>query len=251
MNIYESNYCQDKIFYGYEYLRSFNSKFGNVGTPYYVGKGKGFRFRVKHHVGISVPKDKRKICCTNLMNEADSFQWEILQIYLNGRIDLGTGCLRNRTCGGEGGSFHLGRVAWNKGIPRTPEEKRKMSISKLGKKTGRTAADITKEWKENISAAAKARNKWVGCNNPQFGGPSQEVRTKISNTRKQRASDPNWNIRPVCSKEKANKIRKANLGKRWVHNIDLCKRKYISPSELENFLFLGWKEGIGKFSKLS
>jgi hypothetical protein len=168
MNIYRAKYCQDKIFYGYEYLRSRNSKFGNVGTPYYVGKGKGFRFRVKHHVGISVPKDKSKIQLTPIMNEADAFQWEIFQIYLHGRIDLDSGCLRNRTNGGDGASFRAGQIAWNKGIPRTSEEKLKMSLSKLGKKTNRTSETFTEIWKENLSNAAKKRNLF-GKNNPRYG----------------------------------------------------------------------------------
>ena len=36
------------------------------------------------------------------MTEPDAFQSEMLLISLYGRIDLGTGCLRNRTDGGEG-----------------------------------------------------------------------------------------------------------------------------------------------------
>jgi len=76
MDIYVAKYCQDKIFYGYEYLRSDKSRYGDIGTVYYVGKGKGNRAYEKHHKGISIPKDKSNIHTTSLMNEADAFQWE-------------------------------------------------------------------------------------------------------------------------------------------------------------------------------
>ena len=96
-----SIYSQEKKFYVYAYLRSKKSKYGDIDTPYYIGKGTDNRAFDKDHI-IKPPKSKSKIVVSTLMNEADAFQCEILKIALFGRIDLKTGCLRNRTNGGDG-----------------------------------------------------------------------------------------------------------------------------------------------------
>ena len=94
------------------------------------------------------------------MNEADAFQLEILLIYQYGRIDLGTGCLRNLTNGGDGVS---GIIPWNKGKTgiytaeqiqhlsdkskahiKTPEQSRNQSAGQLGKKRGKYKIDPKK-----------------------------------------------------------------------------------------------------------
>ena len=102
-----SIYSQEKIFYVYQYLRSNKSKYGEIGSPYYIGKGKENRAYDTHHT-FYPPKDKLRIqILSKNMNEADAFQLEMLLIHLYGRIDLDSGCLRNKTDGGDGTS---GRV---------------------------------------------------------------------------------------------------------------------------------------------
>ena len=83
-------------FYIYVYFRA-------DGTPYYVGKGKGGRAYWKRKKGVKPPqnKDLLKILINNL-TEDDAWEWERDLISLLGRKDLGTGCLRNKTEGGEG-----------------------------------------------------------------------------------------------------------------------------------------------------
>jgi hypothetical protein len=62
MNIYSAIFSQEKIFYVYQYLRFKKSKYGDIGTPYYIGKGKNRRaFEKQHPKGIAVPKDKNQI----------------------------------------------------------------------------------------------------------------------------------------------------------------------------------------------
>jgi len=61
---------------------------------------------------------------------------------------------------GTSGQFKVGRSTWNKGIPRTDEEKKKMSQSRKGKTTGRTKDDFTLEWKEKISKSKKGKLTW-------------------------------------------------------------------------------------------
>jgi len=108
----------------------------------------------------------------------------------------------------------------------------------------RTSADFTAEWKANISKSLKGKH--TGVNNPNFGNKySTETRTKISESRKAKSSDPTWNIRPPCSAEKAEKIKKANLGKRWIHNKSSNERKYINPADVAAFISDGWEYGIG------
>ena len=61
---------------------------------------------------------------------------------------------------GTSGQFKVGRTSWNKGIARTPEEKKKMSVARTGVKTGRTADTFTSEWRANISNSKKGKPTW-------------------------------------------------------------------------------------------
>jgi NUMOD3 motif len=118
---------EERKFYVYAYLRTRASKNGAAGTPYYIGKGTATR-AYKAHDTIPVPKDKNSIVFLSWhMTEADSFQAEMLLIHLHGRIDLGTGCLRNRTDGGDGPS----------GLVHTEETRNKMKGRKVGEETRR------------------------------------------------------------------------------------------------------------------
>lgn len=141
---------------------------------------------------------------------------------------------------GTGGQFKIGRTTWNKGIPRTDEVKAAISKAHTGRKTGRTSETFTDEWKANISKANTGKETW----NKGVARTGEE-RAKISATRKQRAADPTWNIRPPCSDEKANKIKLANMGKRWVHKKATKERKYVNPSVVADYLNIGWELGLG------
>ena len=104
----------------------------------------------------------------------------------------------------------------------------------------RTSEDFTPEWRAKISASCKGKSSWnKGVNR------TDEEKSKISLTRKQRSSDPSWNIRPPCSKEKAQKIKEANLGKKWVHNKLTKERRYVSISDFNLLIQNGWTVGLG------
>jgi hypothetical protein len=128
------------MFYTYLWLRY-------DGTPYYAGKGTGYRAfnRIGH--SCAVPRNKENILLQPHESEADAFEAEKFLISFYGRIDLGTGCLRNLTDGGEGMS----------GFQPSEDTKNKIRASKLGKKR----APFSLEWRRKLGAAhiGNTRNK--------------------------------------------------------------------------------------------
>ena len=151
-------------FYTYAYLREDR-------TPYYIGKGKGRRLYKKGKGEVGKPTDKSRIIFLKQnLTEEEALNHEIYMIAVLGRIDLGTGILRNKTDGGDGISGykfsqeHISKLKerecseetrqklrevhkkiWGnqelrrrmsdmkKGIPIPEERKKKISMSHMGK----------------------------------------------------------------------------------------------------------------------
>lgn len=114
------------------------------GTPYYIGKGKGARAYDAHKTkaGPSIrPHDLRRIVIVARgLTDVGSLAMERRLIRWYGRKDIGTGILRNRTDGGEGGhglsqtpehKSKIGRA--NKGRIKTPEEIAKTVAANTGR----------------------------------------------------------------------------------------------------------------------
>jgi hypothetical protein len=92
----------DNDYYVYFYLRSRDSDIGKAGTPYYVGKGKGRRAYSSSRL-VPIPKDTNNIVIIlENLTEEQAFRNEIDFISWYGRVNSGTGILRNRTDGGDG-----------------------------------------------------------------------------------------------------------------------------------------------------
>jgi len=127
-------------FYTYLWLR-------DDGTPYYAGKGKGNRAFTKGSHRVKCPKDSSQIIVQEWLSEEDAFDAEKFLIAYYGRLDLGTGCLRNLTDGGEGFA----------GLVFTPEHVAALIIGQTGCKKTRSPEHAAKirEIKKNWHAERK------------------------------------------------------------------------------------------------
>jgi len=128
-------------FYVYAYLRSKDSEHGKRLTPYYIGKGNGYRAFSRQRRTAPVPKDKAFIAFIQEgLTEEEAFALERYCIALYGRLDQGKGVLRNLCDGGEGPSGMI-----------VPTERR--------------------EQMARVAKAARTREgRWRGDKNPKAGG---------------------------------------------------------------------------------
>ena len=130
-------------YYTYAYLRE-------DGTPYYIGKGKGYRCNYGTGKNCNPPKDRSRIIkLKQNLTEEEAFKHEIYMISLFGKKCDGTGILMNIADGGNappkicGDMHHMkteeyrkrvsekltgrkGHPAWNKGIPIKEEVRQKI-----------------------------------------------------------------------------------------------------------------------------
>ena len=167
--------CPARRFYVYAFLRK------DDGTPYYIGKGQGDRINSPTGRRFKLPpKDQRKILVDGL-TEPEAFEYEVSLISLLGRKDLGTGCLRNLTDGGDGmsGLVHSPKtLAKISAASRNRSPKTLAKLSAAGKSRKHSPETLAKisaakrnpspETLAKISAALKGRKH------------SAEARAKIS-----------------------------------------------------------------------
>ena len=156
-------------FYVYAYLRSRPSKYGEVGSPYYIGKGQTDRRFSKHH-NAKPPKDpSNNVLLKEGLAEQDALAEEIRLIKLYGRIDIGTGCLRNRTDGGDGASGFIHppeskakmRLSHAREIrgPRSQETRDRMSRAHMGKKKSPEAAKKSRLARTGVKRSPEFRER--------------------------------------------------------------------------------------------
>jgi hypothetical protein len=158
------------MFYTYLWLRE-------DGTPYYAGKGSKTRAYISWAHGVHKPAERSNILVYPAESESDAFETEVALIWYYGRKDLGTGCLRNRTDGGEGASGHR----------QTEEHKRKISAANLGKPKPPRTEEHKRKLREFLKAyvmpEAVRVKRLAALRAALVGKPkvvSEETRKKIS-----------------------------------------------------------------------
>jgi hypothetical protein len=82
----------DSKFYVYKYIRE-------DGSPYYIGKGSGYRISEKKH-SVKVPEKRRRQFVGKNLSEKEAFQLEGWLTRQYGLIIDGTGILENKIHGG-------------------------------------------------------------------------------------------------------------------------------------------------------
>jgi len=167
------------VFYTYLWLREKDGTF-HAGVPYYAGFGSRSKRAYEDHRRIHPPEDHANILIQHWPSKDTAFAYERYLIWFYGRIDQGTGCLRNLTDGGEG----------IVGLLRTEEHNRKIGKSQRGKK-------LSKEHCQKLSKAYCKAKHALRC----F---SIEARAKISDSNQ---------CRIVLPKTRS-KMRNSHIGKR-------------------------------------
>ena len=144
-------------YYVYAYLRNTDSDTAKAGTPYYIGKGKGAR-AFSDHKQLPVPKDNSNIVILEQnLTELGAFAIERRMIKWYGKIIDGSGILRNRVDGGNGGG-------WPKGMPYPESAKQKLRVPNdkkalPGKLNGMWGKTHTDEVKANLALIPVLRLK--------------------------------------------------------------------------------------------
>ena len=167
-------------FYVYAFLRKNN-------TPYYVGKGVKDRAYRRRGRTISPPKDRKRIVFLRTgLSEDKAFEWERFYIKHYGRIDLGTGILRNATDGGDGTSNPSEEVRkkykenGRRAAERNHKEKDDLGRSVLGVKNARRMNEEKDEFGRSVSAVKGGKKgsallhsqKWEDPDHPELGKQS-------------------------------------------------------------------------------
>lgn len=114
------------------------------------------------------------------------------------------------------------------------------------KRPERTSEIFTPEWRENIS---KSKQGIVPAAVPKGSTRGSEFGAALSVRKKElfeiNKDNPDYNKRPPCKPETAEKIRNANISRRWV-NDKKGNKMYATSEQYDDLIKQGWIPGIGE-----
>ena len=136
---------ESRRFYTYTYLRE-------DGTPYYIGKGSGYRAYTNGGRPCYTPNKERIVILKKDLLEEEAFKHEMYMIFLFGRKDIKTGILYNKSDGGE--KCRTGGVGnFREGTKHTEETKKLIGSYHKNK-------ILASETKEKLRKANKGKKWW-------------------------------------------------------------------------------------------
>jgi hypothetical protein len=236
------------IFYVYIYYHPVTN------IPFYVGKGSKKRAwihltsKAHNHFIHTIEKIRKegneplvKIYKNNLC-EKEAYELEMLLIKKYGKKVDGTGCLCNKTNGGEGGGV-IGRVV-------SEETRKKMSESQKGKKLSEEQIEHLRELGRNVSEEIKKRISITNTGRKL----SEETRKKMSDSRRGRVVSEETRKKlseslkgRVVSKETKEKLRIANIGKKHSEETkNKLREAYKNMSQEKKDKICTWQKNFKK-----
>jgi hypothetical protein len=209
----------ERRFYVYAYFRT-------DGTPYYIGKGTGKRIDERHSIALP-PKDRRKILIDGL-TDPEAIEYEIALIYCIGRKDLGTGCLRNMTDGGDGISGYQHTEDAKRRIRESNKKdsyphlvgrfvsedtKQKISASERGKKVSDATRELIKAARAKQVITEAHRTAISKGNLGKKHGADAKAKISAAHSRPQRWQHPEHGVVTCSATELGKKYSVSNLPK--------------------------------------
>ena len=210
-------------YYVYAYLRQRDSKRGSAGTPYYIGKGAGYRIHQKGgHPFLPSPERRIKIAENLTEQAALDLEMELIEKYGRIKYDEG-GILYNMSLGGEGYSIHRTEESRQAAIRAYKESDRYKELQVKNRKIRqeRMRAD-TEEGRMLRKKKSESDKRWR--DNPKY-------KDKILQKKKEYYEN---NKEKLLAKEKARrstpegKAKKAAMDKRYREEVI-----YKDPVKLE------------------
>jgi hypothetical protein len=214
MNIYRD-------YYVYAYVRSKDSVTAKAGTPYYIGKGRGYRAYTKHSSRAKTPRNRMQIViCESNLTEVGAYALERRLIRFWGREGIDDrGILMNLTKGGEGGGLG-GQSHW---APETKEaNKIKMTVCNIGplKKGSKMSEEQKKKIRETSST-----NSYSAANDVERNEKISAALTGRKFTEEHRHNIGKSSKGRVPWNKGTKGVAKGSPGKRPICSCILCKKQ--------------------------
>ena len=197
-------------YYVYAYIRDKDSEVAEAGTPYYVGKGCGYRIHQKGgHPYLPSPERRIKIAENLTEQAALDLEMELIEKYGRRGLDEG-GILYNKSIGGEGYSLHrteesreaarqLYRQSERWAAVQQRARKKRLTLMRSDTEEGRLARKKKSESDKRYRENPKYKDRLI-----------EQKREYYQRTREERlAKDRAWRASPE------GKARKAELDKQY------------------------------------